>query len=499
MTKLHQLWPVSPAKWGLLVIMVVYNAFFVAYSLQKHAAYQTAGFDLGVWDQMVWNTLHGRPFWLTLHNDITNGLGDHVELILLLMPAFYGLRNGPETLLVLQTLLVSLGAIPIYWLAQERLGSEMAGLVFALVYLLFPALQAAITFDIHSLTLAVPLLAYTLWAMYTQRYKIFAVGAALTLTCKEDMALLILMMGLYILFIQHQKKIGMLTIGVSLAWFLTAVYAIIPLFRPEGGNEYIYRYAEWGNSTTEIFINIVTQPWRVLQVITAGDKLLYWLRLTMPVMFMALLDPLTLLLAAPTLLINTLGNYPAAYQLDLFHNSGPLAVYVTIAGILGTARLLRFAAPKFRHIRVEFLRGVLLTGILLVTFVYQIQFGHTPVGRFFSWPMVTPRHRNIGNVLAFIPHQAAVAAQNNLVPRLSHRLWIFVLPDIAHGSVAADYVVMDLQGNFDLHQSLLKYCTQLNQFVADPGYGLIFAQDGLLLFQRGAPDTVTYQPQPPCP
>ena len=55
---------------------------------------------------------------------------------------------------------------------------------------------------------------------------------------------------------------------------------------------------------------------------------------------------LTLVLAAPILLLNTLGNYPAAYQLDLFHSSAPLAAYVTFASINGLARLIRFVQPK---------------------------------------------------------------------------------------------------------------------------------------------------------
>jgi uncharacterized membrane protein len=448
---------------------------------------------------MVWNTLHGRPFWFTHHGDITSGLGDHVELILLLVVPLYGLYNGPETLLVFQSILVSLGALPIYWLAKERLGSGSAGIAFALVYLLYPALEAAVTFDVHSLTLAVPFLAYALWAMHTKRYRLFIVMAILAMSCKEDISLLIFMMGIYILLVQRHLKVGLVTIGVSLAWFLMAVYVIIPTFRPGGGNEYIYRYVQWGDSTSEIIINIITHPWRVVQVITEGDKFFYWIRLTMPVFFTALLDPLTLFLATPTLLINTLGHYPAAYQLDLFHSSGPLAVYVTIASIIGLTRIIRFIEPKLKYVRADFLRNVLVITILAVTVVYQVQFGHTPVGRYFKWPNVTEHHHKAEQMLTLLPAQAAVAAENNLVPHLSHRPWLFVLPNSSHGETQAEYVALDMQGNLDLHKSIGAYCAQLSEFVDSPNYGLIFADDGLLLFKQGASDTATFEPQPLCP
>ena len=118
----------SPSAWlpryALFALLIVYNIFFIAYGLQKHAAFQTAGFDLGIWDQMGWNTVHGRPFWFTQHGNITNGLGNHLELILIMLVLLYGLYKGPQIMIVFQALLVSVGALPIYWLARDRLLSN---------------------------------------------------------------------------------------------------------------------------------------------------------------------------------------------------------------------------------------------------------------------------------------------------------------------------------------------------------------------------------------
>ena len=481
----------------LVVILGVYNIFFVAYGLQKHAAFQTAGFDLGIWNQMGWNTLHGRPFWFTQHGNITNGLGNHVELILLMLVPLYGLYQGPQVMIVFQALLVSIGALPIYWLARGQLHSHLAGLVFVAVFLLYPALEAAVSFDVHSLTLAVPFLSFALWAMYTRRYKLFAVMAILAMSCKEDVSLLILMMGVYILVVQRKPKLGLLTIAASCLWFLTAVFVVTPIFQP-GGNEYIYRYRLWGDSPLEIVSNVISSPGRVLQVATSGDKLLYWIRFTLPVFFTALLAPLILIQAMPLLLINTLGNYPPAYQLDLFHSSAPLAVYVTFASVLGVARLSRLAAKSLPRVRRRFVQQLLLIMVFSVTVAYQVQFGHTPIGRFFDWPARTEHHVMAEAMLARIPRHASVAAENNLVPRLSQRRWVFVLPDLSYQDVRADYVVMDMYGNLDRHRSLNKYCRQLDQLLANPDYGLIAANDGLLLFKADTPAIISFEPGPPC-
>ena len=491
--------PIPYSLCALLIILVIYSAFLAAYSLQRHAAFRTAGFDLGNWDQIMWSALHGHPFYITQYANATNSLGGHVEFILLLLFPLYGIFTGPETLLVFQPILVSLGALPVFWLARERLRSSAAGLIFAAVYLLYPALESAVSFDFHGLTVAVPLLTYALWAVYTRRYRLFGVMAILAMSCKEDIPLLILMMGLYILLVQRQPRTGLLAIAGSVAWFVMANYVVVPAFSLSADNIHIYRYSELGDSMSQVILTIITQPWRIIQIATAGDKLFYWIRLTMPVAFTALLDPLGMILAAPLLLINTLSHYPPAYQLDSYHSSAPLAAYVTFASINGLARLVDFAGPKLKHVRPGFLQGALLTMVALVTLAYQVQFGYTPIGRNFRWPAITEHNLEAEKMLAQIPPQAAVAAQNDLVPRLSRRAWIFILPQVSYMGKNADYIAMDMHSSLDLYPSLGAYCDQIGQLLASPDYGLVAAADGLLVFRRGAPDAAAFTPMAPCP
>ncbi len=483
---------------GLLIIIAAYTAFFIIYSLQKHAAFQTAGFDLGNWDQRMWGTLHIYPFWFTQDPNVINALGNHAEFILLLLFPLYGIHSGPETLLVFQPILVALGALPVFWLARERLHSPVAGLVFAAIYLLYPALESAVAFDFHGLTVAVPFLTYALWAMYTRRYRLFGVMAVLAMSCKEDMPLLVLMMGLYILIIQRQPRVGLAAIGGSVAWFAVANFVIVPAFSFSADNIHLDRYSELGSSMSQVILTVITQPWRVIQIVTSGDKLLYWIRFTMPVAFTALLDPLSLILAAPLLLINTLSDYPPAYQLDTYHSSAPLAIYVTFASINGLAWLIGFAGPRLKHVRAGFLQGTLLAMVALVTLAYQAQFGHTPIGHNFSWPAVTEHHLKADKLLAQIPPQAAVAVQNDLAPRLSRRAWIFILPTFVYQGQQADYIVMDMRSRLYPYSSIDAYCAQLDSFLASPDYGLTTADDGLLVFKRGAPDAAVFTPMAPC-
>jgi uncharacterized membrane protein len=480
--------------------MLVYSVFFAAYGLQKQAAFQTAGFDLGIWDQKVWYILHGRPFLMTTQYGLEVSLGDHVDPIVgLLLAPFYGLYSAPQTLIILQVILVSLGALPVYWLARSKLHGEAAGLVFAAVYLLFPALEAAVTFDFHGLTIAVPFLTYALWALHQHHYRFFVVMAILAMACQEDVPLLTLMMGLYAAGVQRNWRVGGIVVACSLLWLGTANLLIIPAFGTEGANIHLYRYKALGDSLGQVAVTVLTRPDLVIQQAFAGDRRFYWIRLTMPTAFVALLDPLTLLMALPTLLINTLSAFPPTYQLDQYHSSSAAVPFVVVAGINGLARLIGFAGPRLKHIRPGFLQAALLAMVSLVTLAYQVQFGYTPIGRYFKWPVVGEHQLKAEEMLAQIPPQAAVAAQNVLVPHLSQREWIFILPKLAQRDKPADYIALDMTSNPDPYNSVEDYCAVIDQLLADPDYGLVVADDGLLLFQRGGPVGATFTPMALCP
>ena len=62
-----------------------------------------------------------------------------------------------------------------------------------------------------------------------------------------------------------------------------------------------------------------------------------------------------------------------------------------------------------------------------------------------------------------------------------------------------DYIVMDMRSSLDMYSSLGAYCDQIDYLLASPDYGLTTADDGLLVFQRGAPDAAVFTPMAPCP
>jgi len=151
-----------------LVWMAIFLCILVSSSVTilKHKAFETTAFDLGNMDQAVWNSIYGRFLPFTNWGEEGTRLAYHVDPILILISPPYLICSDPRTLLVLQTVIVALGAWPIYLLARERLGTNLATLAFPLAYLLFPALEAANMFDFHPTTLVAAFLPYAFLSLF---------------------------------------------------------------------------------------------------------------------------------------------------------------------------------------------------------------------------------------------------------------------------------------------------------------------------------------------
>jgi len=483
----------SQVNWALGLLILGFIAYFTYYVVLRHAAFETAGYDLGNFSQALWNTTHGHFMGMTTVAGATSRWAFHFEPILFLFVPIYAVFPWPVLLTVLQTLIVAVGAIPIFLIARHLLGSAWAGVLYAGVYLMLPALQAAVIFDFHGVTLAMSFVAFALWALLQKRYIAFGVWSLLVMSCKEDMPLLVFMMGLYILIIQRHWRVGMMTVTASLAWFALANFVIIPAYSPIGDSIYIARYSGLGASLKEIMLSFLLHPLRVLAIAFEYPKWLYWLQLTMPVAFTSLLSPPLLLLSLPSLAINTLSRESATYTPNMFHYAAPIVPFVVVSSISGVAWLSGRLGRNRQEVRSAW-RGRLLVLVLGASLGYHAMAGYTPLRLGFQWPAFDAHDSLAEEMLEKIPPQASVSAQNPLVPRLANRLQIYIFPKIEN----AEYIAIDTQGSYYPFGDRQELCGEVRQLVEGTSYGVVFFADGLLLLQRGVADQVEASPPAIC-
>ena len=465
--------------WG---VVLLYIALFSTLTILKHGAFQTTAFDLGNMDQAVWNSLHGRLLPFTNWGEEGTRLAYHVDPILILISPLYLIYSDPKSLLVFQTVVVALGALPIFWLARERFEESPVTLIFPLVYLLFPALEAANLFDFHPTTLAASLLAYAFYYLYRRRYGWFFLFSFLLMACKEEMPLLVIMMGLYALLVQRNWRVGLTTVSLGVAWFMVAVYIIIPRYNPKGGSPYLAAYGYLGGGPFGILKGLLTKPDLVISNLFIKDKVLYLWGLLAPVAFLPLLAPQTLSLSLPTLAINLLSTKPEFYTLEKFHYAAPLVPFVVLSALLGIDYLATHLSPRLRMKRqtLLYLASAL---VLLSTLLYHRYHGFTPLGLRFEMAQVTPHHRLAKEFMALIPEGGIVSTQSGLNPHLSQRPKIYMFPKVED----AEFVFFDVTvDSWPIHPNDQKAIFEA--LVEEEGFGILAAKDGYILLQRGLSD-----------
>ena len=518
-------------NWPLIVMSVLVVAFVLFFSylaIMRHMRLQSHGYDLGNYDQAIWNTAHGRPFEFTNWRGKDEWflqptrLGMHVEPILLLIAPLYWLWEDVRVLLILQALVVGLGGVGIWLLARwkfgERVGTdsggvraarwgqlfEWAALLMAAAFLLNTTFQWTVLGDFHGVTLVAGLAPFAFYFMLRQRYGWFLVFAVLIAATKEDMPLLVALMGLYILIFQGWRGsnsarrkdallVGSLTFIAGVAWFVVAFFLIIPHFNSGGASPYFARYQDILGAEGLTLTNIPKMIESSVGVIFSAESLQYVAGLLLPSAFLALFDWPILLIGAPSLAINLLSENTLQRFLGS-HHAVSLATLVMVATVTGIVRFTTRGRdrrslwgklfPSRMRLRPTSNWYFILTIIVLsITLIVQYWNGATPLARAFTWPTMTPHYRLAQRFFAQIPPDASVSVQQSLNPHLTQRRQITMLPFDASG----EYLLIDLTrdwpySNPDLHEWLSENVVQR------PGYGIVDAADGFMLLQRGAPE-----------
>jgi uncharacterized membrane protein len=509
-----------PAFWAW-VFMLAFAIWFSTYSIRLHDAHLTYKSDLGQMDLAIWNTAHGRFVQEMKGASISTRLTDHVEPIFLPVSALFWLWDDARALLVLQAAALALGAWPIFLLARRNLAAsaaapserlaETAGLAFVVAYLLTPALQAPAAAEFHALPLAVPCIAWALWAVEDRRWFQFSAAAILVMSVQEGMALVAAALGLYAAAreigrgraksgapagsVRHRNTAGA-AVGVAisvlgLAWFYVTTFVIIPHYAQLaygiGQTPYAARFGELGDSFGGVIRSLVTRPLTVLRIVSEPLRLRYLFGLLIPTAFFGLFGAEILLISLPLLLANLLNTFPMQYSGEL-HYSAPLVPVFTFAAVVGLARLTGNYTLWREGVTVNKRRisGLTLASILVIgcALGYQIASGYTPIGGEFrrsqpgGWPQVTAHHRLLDRFAAQIPPGAPLSVATDLYPHLDHRELVYEFPILGQ----AQWALVDVSGTTDQHPADVQ--AAIRKLMAE-GWGVVDAADGYILLAQG--------------
>ncbi|MBI2529699.1 MAG: DUF2079 domain-containing protein [Candidatus Diapherotrites archaeon] len=475
-------------KIPLIAAIAVYFVVFLILSYLRYFTFKTPAPDLWIFNQAMWNTLHGNFMVTTRTLELGNQvlLGDHFFLILLFILPVYALMQNALSLYFIQTVFISIAALPIFMLARKVLNCRFAAFAIAVSYLLYPALQFINLAEFQAMAFVIPLMLFAFYYLYTSDYRKFAVFLFFSLAVRETVAVVAFFLGIYAIFAMGKKKIGMLICAVSVIWFLLAVFVAIPaLGRPYqyiGGTQ--NPFFQFGDSPAEVIGTMISNPLMVIKEATTAQDIGYLLLLFVPVAFLSLLSG-AMLVPASTFALNLLSAFPQ-HATIYFQYNAELIPFVFIAAIFGYARLKKFLSGYFNAAHAS--RAIALS-LLSFSILSAIFFGPSPLGLLDFAPneasfnienyTITPHHVLLLDAISEIPQEAVVSTDSFLAAHLSSRREVYYFPENLE---KADYVLVDT--TIKAHASAGSAKERLQELLNDADYKVLVNEDGVILLRK---------------
>lgn len=447
--------------------------------------------DLGLFDQAMYNSLHGRFLEVSLRFPEGGSLfAEHLYLIMILILPIYALFPTPYTLFFLQALAGGAGAFVIFLLAKDHLRSELAATCFALAYLLHPSLESAnlnlFRWGFHPDNFFSPLLLCALYSFQKDKRYLAASFWVLALAVDEKYAILLIALGLYLLIVKREIRFGAIMTFLSIFWFITATQIVVPHFLGAKRPWYLSTIGEISKSESGLGALALALVRYLLFVIG-------------PLLLLPFADLPSLSVIVPTLLtyLVALASHCAAPMIPNSWHVNAVLPIVFLSAILGMQRLVRLARePLGRDILITV--GPLLVLIAVAFSAYWL--GPLPLSRDLHplrYAVDEEIAQSVKEVRSLIPHEASLAAsryigsnftQQRTILRLRTRSSRFATVDLAMWR-RADYILIDI--NPHLRKNLLwrdRFGKELLHFLQrSEDYKLLYSKNKIWLFKKIAP------------
>jgi uncharacterized membrane protein len=356
--------------WAVWLGMAVYTVVFTGLNWQLYQALRLPHGDSAMYEEHLWNLLHGKGFRSYLDNGRLF-LGEHVQVVHLLLVPVYLLWPSHLLLELVQSAALAAGAIPVFRITRRATGNSTAATLLALAYLLaFPVQFLDIAIDFKTFrpnSFEIPCLLLALDALESRRFRACAVWVLLTLSCQEDVAPVLAPLGLWIALrwpagavpaepntkpitepiTDRRVRLGGLGLMLgATAWLVLVVKVILPWFRGGADVHFAQYFSDLGDSTDSIVTTVLKHPDAVWRRWWRPESALFAIGLLAPVGWLPLLSPGRLLVAVPlwgVLCLSDITDSP------LHHFHAPLVPILFWSAAHGLANAGRVTSPLARR------------------------------------------------------------------------------------------------------------------------------------------------------
>jgi len=408
-----------------------YAAYTAFYTIRRHFQIQSSAFDLGIFDNLLFNTIKGRFFESPVmfgpghHNSIST----HAEYLMVLFAPIYAIVPRPETLLVIQAVLLGTAGIPLYLFARTML-TAWPSVVLVLGYLLCGPLHGAQFYDFHWLTLCPFFYFWLFYAIASRKNWLCVLMTLLLFALREDIAVGTAFLGTFLFITGLRVRLGIILAAVSAVWFVINKFVIMPWAGPWWFDTiYVELFADGKSGYGNVIKTLISNPFYALSTFVRGPKLAYALHMLAPLAFLPVRRLAFWLLLVPggAFTLMTTGYWPTLAI--SFQYTTHWIPFLFACAAMG---LYRIRQGHDGQVRMVAATGTVL--VLLLSHSYN--FGgilqrESFVGGFgrVSFDMSSSsreRYAELRSVVDKIPAEASVVATESLNPHISTRKEAYV-------------------------------------------------------------------------
>jgi uncharacterized membrane protein len=442
---------------GFVSIILLYNS------------YRATGYDLGIFIQVLKNTLNGQIMYSQLTG--YSQLAFHSSPILFVLVPIYWLFHYPQTLLIVQVLCLGFGGYLVYVIAQKFKLSHGMSLFVEFLFFINPLVWGIVLFDFHEICFAVPFILLMLIAYMDKKWIMYFIFMVLSLLIKEDITATIVVFGISMLvfdYVKYKKfnRIALITVVAGIFAYLLGVFVSLEFSKGEFPRILTYASIRYG---------YVKQS----SMIISGLKTFF--------------DSYSILLILAYLL-------PLGFLIFGGWQYGIVGLFILAMNMASTdagqhTRVQQTAAGAIPYLFVAFIitlskidfkknKTMVCSFLVMMAMIVMI----SPVSRLHLVMLPSTHDENVNKVLAMIPNGASVTTTNNIIDHIACRTdaylgkWDSEIPSIGGEQWGYPYIETQyLVADDKLSEGESTWNNDVDN--GSPDYTLVYQLDSCKLYQ----------------
>lgn len=421
-------------SWAIAGVGVILFTVFVSIaSISRYNAYMAHNFDFGIFAQMFENMrTTGLANTTVERNTLMSHFGVHFSPFYYVLLPFYAICPKPETLLVIQALFIAIGVAPVVLICKHFKFSEMVTALCCMIYLFYPTLANGCLYDFHENKFLTVLIMWAMYFIIKDNWIGTVIFCALILTVKEDAAIYVMAIALYIILTRKKYLFGGAILVGAVIYFSIATSVVATLGDGVMTGR-LENYMAGGESGFSAVIKTCLSNFGyfISQVFTA-DKIMFMCWMLIPVAFAPFIskNKTIIVLLIPMLVVDLMSNWKYQYDVKFQYTYGAAALILFIAYLV-----MSECKPKTK----SFILNFSLSMCIIMSFSLFF-----PRAAYYNKCSDTNAEMAEGynELIMTIPNDVKITANGIYIPHMYNFPELYQYPNVHGDNVQTEYLLV---------------------------------------------------------